>query len=125
MDIVYDESSANLTCYTRDLVIGSGASFYVTAHCDYFISYIDGDYCHTYNHLTEQPTLFYAVAAVIAISGTGDGANAMIAWAYVALRVLHSLVQATVNRVWPRFMLFLASTLALAALTLHAAMAVF
>lgn len=46
MDIVYDESSANLTCYTRDLVIGSGASFYVTAHCDYFISYIDGDYCH-------------------------------------------------------------------------------
>ena len=80
---------------------------------------------HNYNHLTEQPTLFYAVAAVIAISGTGDGANAMIAWAYVALRVLHSLVQATVNRVWPRFMLFLASTLALAALTLHAAMAVF
>ncbi|MFN3433443.1 MAG: MAPEG family protein, partial [Sphingomonas sp.] len=59
------------------------------------------------------------------LSGTGDGINAAIAWVYVALRVAHSLVQATTNRVLHRFMLFLASTLALAALTLHAAMAVF
>ncbi|WP_375420886.1 MAPEG family protein [uncultured Sphingomonas sp.] len=80
---------------------------------------------HNYNHLMEQPTLFYAVCAVLALSGTGDGVNAWIAWAYVALRVLHSLVQATVNKVGPRFMLFLASSLALVALTLHAAMAVF
>jgi len=80
---------------------------------------------HNYNHLMEQPTLFYAVCTVIALTGTGDGANAIIAWLYVGLRVLHSLVQATVNRVLPRFMLFLASTLALVALTLHAAMAVF
>lgn len=80
---------------------------------------------HNYNHLMEQPTLFYAVCTVIALTGTGDGVNAIIAWLYVGLRVLHSLVQATVNRVLPRFMLFLASTLALVALTLHAAMAVF
>ncbi len=80
---------------------------------------------HNYNHLMEQPTLFYAICTVIALTGTGDGANAAIAWAYVALRVAHSLVQATTNRVLHRFMLFLASTLALAALTLHAAMAVF
>jgi hypothetical protein len=80
---------------------------------------------HNHNHLMEQPTLFYAVCTVIALSGTGNGVNAAIAWAYVALRVLHSLVQATVNRVRPRLMLFLASTIALAALTLHAAMAVF
>ena len=80
---------------------------------------------HNYNHLMEQPTLFYAVCTVIALSGTGDGPNAAIAWAYVGLRIAHSLVQATVNRVSPRFMLFLASTLALVALTLHAALAVF
>jgi hypothetical protein len=80
---------------------------------------------HNHNHLMEQPTLFYAVCTVIALSGTGDGINAAIAWVYVALRVLHSLVQATVNRVGPRFMLYLASTVALAALTLHASMAVF
>ncbi len=73
----------------------------------------------------EQPTLFYAVCTVIALSGTGSGPNAAIAWAYVGLRIAHSLVQATVNRVLPRFMLFLASTLALFALTLHAALAVF
>jgi hypothetical protein len=80
---------------------------------------------HNHNHLMEQPTLFYAICTVIALSGTGDGVNAAIAWVYVALRVLHSLVQVTVNKVGPRFMLFLASTVALAALTLHASMAVF
>ena len=80
---------------------------------------------HNHNHLMEQPTLFYAVSIVIALSGGGDGINAAIAWVYVGLRVAHSLVQATVNRVMPRFMLYLASTVALAALTLHASMAVF
>jgi hypothetical protein len=80
---------------------------------------------HNYNHLHEQPTLFYAICTVIALSGTGNGVNALIAWAYVGLRVIHSLVQATTNKVGARFMLFLASSLALAALTLHAVMAVF
>ncbi len=80
---------------------------------------------HNHNHLMEQPTLFYAICAVLALSGTGDGVNSWIAWAYVGLRIAHSLVQATVNRVRPRFILFLLSSLALIALTLHAAMAVF
>ena len=80
---------------------------------------------HNYNHLMEQPTLFYAVALVIALTGTGDGANAGIAWGYVVLRILHSLVQATVNRVALRFAVFGLSSFALVALTLHAAIAVF
>jgi hypothetical protein len=80
---------------------------------------------HNYNHLTEQPVLFYAICLVIALGGADHPVNTAIAWAYVALRVAHSLVQATVNRVLPRFWLFLAATLALAALTLHAGMAVF
>lgn len=80
---------------------------------------------HNYNHLMEQPTLFYAVCGVIALTGTGDGANAWIAWLYVALRIAHSIWQATVNKVSVRFILFLGSTLALVALTLHAGMAVF
>jgi len=78
-----------------------------------------------YNHLHEAPTLFYAVAIVLAITGQGDGANAIIAWAYVALRVAHSIVQATVNRVALRFALFALSSFALMALILHAAMTVF
>ncbi|WP_022686728.1 MAPEG family protein [Sphingomonas phyllosphaerae] len=80
---------------------------------------------HNYNHLMEQPTLFYAVCTVIALSGTGNGVNAWLAWGYVIVRVVHSALQATVNRVAPRFALFLLSSLLLAALTLHATMAVF
>lgn len=80
---------------------------------------------HNYNHLLEQPTIFYAVVGVIVLSGTGYPFNVALAWGYVALRIAHSLVQATFNRVVVRFVLFIASTLALAALTLHAALAVF
>jgi hypothetical protein len=78
-----------------------------------------------YNHLMEQPTVFYAVAMVIALTGTGDGLNATLAWAYVVLRIAHSLVQATVNRVVVRFALHALGTLPLIALALHALMAVF
>lgn len=80
---------------------------------------------HNYNHLMEQPTIFYAVAGVIALTGTGNGANAWLAWGYVTLRILHSLVQATFNRVIVRLTLFALSTVCLMALTLHAAMTVF
>jgi hypothetical protein len=80
---------------------------------------------HNYNHLHEAPTVFYAVAIVLAIIGQGDGINAMLAWAYVGLRVLHSLVQVTVNKVLVRFSIFFLSSLVLIALVLHAAIAVF
>ena len=80
---------------------------------------------HNYNHLHEAPTVFYAVAIVLAILGQGDGLNAWLGWAYVALRVVHSLVQATVNKVIVRFALFVLSSLVLIALILHAALALF
>lgn len=80
---------------------------------------------HNYNHLHEAPTVFYAVAIVLAIMGMGDGLNLWLGWAYVALRVAHSIVQATVNTVPVRFGLFLLSSLVLIALILHAAIAVF
>ena len=80
---------------------------------------------HNYNHLHEAPTLFYAVALVLAIVGQGDGLNATIAWVYVALRVLHSIWQATVNKVMVRFALFALSSIALLMLIVHAAITVF
>ena len=80
---------------------------------------------HNHNHLMEQPTLFYAVCLVIALTETGGGMNAWIAWGYVGFRIAHSLWQATVNKVSIRFALFLGATVCLVALTLHAAMAVF
>ena len=80
---------------------------------------------HNYNHLHEAPTVFYAVALALAIIGQGDGLNAKIAWAYVALRIVHSVFQATVNKVMPRFILFALSSLCLFALTLHLLLGVF
>jgi hypothetical protein len=80
---------------------------------------------HNYNHLHEAPTVFYAIAIVLAIVGQGDGLNAKLGWAYFALRVIHSLVQATVNKVVVRFFVFLLSSLVLIALIVHAAVAVF
>lgn len=76
-----------------------------------------------YNHLHEQPTIFYAIALTHALLGTGGGLNLTIAWAYVGLRIAHSVVQATINRVIIRFSLFALSSLCLIALTLHAFMA--
>jgi hypothetical protein len=80
---------------------------------------------HNYNHLHEAPTVFYAVALVLAIIGEGSGLNATLGWAYVGLRVVHSLVQVTTNRVIIRFGLFALSSLVLIALIVHAALAVF
>jgi hypothetical protein len=78
-----------------------------------------------YNHLMEQPTLFYAVALTLALTGHGAGLNAALAWAYVALRVAHSLVQAIVNVVVLRFAVFTVASLVLLVMTVRAAMAVF
>ena len=78
-----------------------------------------------YNHLHEAPTVFYAIAIVLAVIGQGEGLNALLAWIYVGLRVAHSLVQVTANRVLVRFVLFALSSLVLMALVLHAAIAVF
>lgn len=80
---------------------------------------------HNYNHLMDEPTLFYAVALVLALIGQGDGLNLVLAWAYVGLRVAHSLVQALWNRVFVRFVLFALSSLMLIALIVHAAIDVF
>ena len=80
---------------------------------------------HNYMHLMEQPTLFYAVALMLAFSGMGNGLNAMIAWGYVVLRIAHSLLQVTTNIIRYRFALFALSSLCLIALSLHALIGVF
>lgn len=75
---------------------------------------------HNYTHLMEQPTLFYAVVAVLALAGAGDGINAMLAWAYVGLRVVHSIWQGSFNIITVRVVLFTLSTLCLLALAINA-----
>jgi len=78
-----------------------------------------------YNHLMEQPTIFYATALALAAMGQGQGMNAWLAWGYVGLRVVHSLVQATSNVIMVRFSIFMVSSAVLLILAVRAAMAVF
>jgi hypothetical protein len=78
-----------------------------------------------YNHLMEQPTLFYATALVLALAGADGPLNLGLAWAYVGLRVVHSLVQALTNIILVRFAVFMVASLVLLALAVRATLAVF
>jgi len=78
-----------------------------------------------YNHLMEQPTIFYAAALAIQAAGHADGMAVHFAWVYVGLRVVHSLVQTTVNLVALRFLVFVLSTGVLAAMVIRELMKLF
>ncbi len=80
---------------------------------------------YNYNHLMEQPTLFYALVFYTYLAGHQEPANILIAWAYVALRVVHSLIQATVNVVMVRFSVFALSTVVLMILAARDVVALF
>ena len=75
---------------------------------------------HNYNHLMEQPTIFYAMALSLALMEIGTGINYWLAWGYVGFRIVHSLVQCTVNVVAIRFPLFLLASLCLMGMTVNA-----
>ena len=73
-----------------------------------------------YTNLMEQPTIFYAVAISLAVLGGGGDINATLAWAYVGLRVVHSLVQCLINKVELRFAMYILSNVPLVWLTVNA-----
>ena len=77
---------------------------------------------HNYAHLMEQPTLFYATVFILAMSGA-SGFDVTLAWAYVWIRVVHSVWQATVNRVPVRTGLFFVSSFCLIILAVRALIA--
>ncbi len=69
---------------------------------------------YNYNHLMEQPTIFYALIFYTYLSHHYNHESTVaLAWAYVVLRVVHSLVQATINIVLVRFALHALGTLVL------------
>ena len=72
-----------------------------------------------YNHLHEQPTLFYALCTYSFLVGVKDDLNIGRAWAYVAIRIVHSLVQAIGNFVPVRFVIFGIGSLVLLAITVR------
>ena len=73
-----------------------------------------------YNHLHEQPPVFLVIAVVLFLVGAGHGVTLVLAWAYVGLRVVHSLVQATSNVIQIRFACFALSSMVLLALVVRA-----
>ena len=76
---------------------------------------------HNYTHLMEQPTIFYPTVIILAMIGEGHGVNVTLAWAYVGLRIAHSLWQAMVNTIMPvRFGLFMAASTCLIVLAVNA-----
>ena len=77
---------------------------------------------HNHSHLHEQPTLFYAVVIILTLVGP-SATDVLLAWAYVAVRIVHSLWQNLVNKVPVRFVLFILSSLLLIALAIRAVMA--
>jgi hypothetical protein len=78
-----------------------------------------------FNHLMEIPTLFYAVAISLAVLGDNSSSSLILAWGFVILRVVHSMVQTLWNHIPTRFALFFISSLVLFGLTYKAAALVF
>jgi hypothetical protein len=72
-----------------------------------------------YNHLFEQPTLFYAVVGVIALMGHVDMIHVVCAWIFVALRVVHSGIQISIDYVIARFSVFVLSWLVFAVMIIR------
>jgi len=77
---------------------------------------------HNYTHLMEQPTVFYAVVIIHALTGAGQTEIAL-AWLYVGLRVVHSLWQNLVNTIPVRLMIFVAGSITLMILSIRALLA--
>jgi len=75
---------------------------------------------HNYNHLMEQPTIFYAIVLSLAMMGMDHPVNVGLAWAYVGFRVIHSMIQGTVNIVRFRLTVFTLASFCLFGLTVHA-----
>ena len=78
-----------------------------------------------YNHLHEQPTLFYALAIYSHLASTADMTNVTLAWIYVGIRIVHSLIQCTSNFIPLRFMVFAAGSLALLVIAVRNVIALF
>lgn len=76
-----------------------------------------------FNHLHEQPVIFYALMFYLALTAQMSDFNLYLAWGYVFLRVLHSLVQVTSNKVLVRFGLFAISSVILIVMTVGAFLA--
>jgi hypothetical protein len=80
---------------------------------------------HNYTHLMEQPTIFYAAVLIIAVANASTPLMVSFAWGYTLLRIIHSVYQATINKVMVRFAIFVLATICLVVLSAHAVISTF
>jgi uncharacterized MAPEG superfamily protein len=78
---------------------------------------------HNYTHLMEQPTIFYAAVLILAVAGAATPFLVNVAWGYTILRIIHSVYQATINKVMVRFGIFVLATICLVILAVQAVLA--
>lgn len=69
-----------------------------------------------FRNLFELPVLFYVAVIVAAQTGQVAPVTLVLAWAFVLLRVVHSAIHCSYNKVMHRFYAYVASGLALWAL---------
>jgi hypothetical protein len=67
-----------------------------------------------YKNLFEMPVLFYVLCLALYATESANEFYLAAAWVYVALRVVHSLIHLTHNKVLQRFAVFAASAVLLA-----------
>lgn len=77
---------------------------------------------HNHTHLHEQPTVFYIVTVILALTGPA-ALDVTLAWVYVALRIVHSLWQSLVNTIPVRLGIFAIGSIVLTVLAVRAVMA--
>jgi len=65
---------------------------------------------NNHNHLHEQPTLFYALMVYLYLTETTPEWMLSAAWAYVAVRIVHSFVQTFINHLLARFTVYSVAT---------------
>ncbi len=72
-----------------------------------------GQVSNAYHNLVELPVLFYAVVAFAMLTKGDDGVMIILAWIYVAFRIVQALIHATYNKIAHRFLAFLGSVVVL------------
>jgi len=73
-------------------------------------------------NLVEVPSLFYVVCMILFLSGAVTGVSLALAWAYLGLRVVHSLIYLTYNNVVHRFAVFAISNCVVLAMVVYLAL---
>lgn len=80
---------------------------------------------NAYHNQFELPVLFYALVALALITRKADMLFVVMSWMFVASRLVHAAIHTTSNKLFRRFMAFVAGVLILAAMWVIFAIRIF